>query len=300
MHVSPLNRNDMIIRNKDIRYGSFSAAFVALTLGLAACHPEKEGVATPEGSTVKTENVEWNEKESEEGCKLSADYPTDGTCATAQNIREWMNEQLGGTYRGNLDNGKGMLEYYGTERAEQVKRDIAELGENTAMDHASYFVKFRKAFETEKFVTYTSDIYVYSGGAHGGTTLSGGVFRKPDGRRFGWDMFKPQSTDKLRGMIKEGLKRDYFKVENDEEFYAMLLAENARYDFPLPATDPVCMPDGVQFIYQQYEIAPYAAGIPSCTLPYDSLQGLFTVTMEPLVESTTNSLATHFKAQPKP
>ena len=56
-------------------------------------------------------------------------------------------------------------------------------------------------------------------------------------------------------------------------------------------TAPVCRPNGVEFIYQQYEIAPYAAGIPTCTLPYDSLENLFTVTMKPLIESTTDSLA---------
>ena len=47
----------------------------------------------------------------------------------------------------------------------------------------------------------------------------------------------------------------------------------------------------MQFIYQQYEIAPYAAGIPTCTVPYTELKGLFTTTVEPLIESTTDSPA---------
>ena len=146
-------------------------------------------------------------------------------------------------------------------------------------------------FETEKFITYTSEIYEYSGGAHGGESLSGGVFRKSDGRKFGWDMFTANGKEKLRGMIKNRLKKNFFKVNSDVEFYAMLLEEKARYTFPLPETDPVCRPNGVEFIYQQYEIAPYAAVIPTCTLPYDSLENLFTVTMKPLIESTTDSLA---------
>ena len=202
-----------------------------------------------------------------------------------------MNEQLGGTYAGSLDDGKKLLEYYGTERAEKIKKTIAEIGENTSMDASAYYVQFKKAFETEKFITYTAEIYEYSGGAHGGESLSGGVFRKSDGRKFGWDMFTASGKEKLRGMIKNGLKNKFFKVNSDEELYEMLLDENARYTFPLPETAPVCRPNGVEFIYQQYEIAPYAAGLPTCTLPYDALENLFTVTMKPLIESTTDSLA---------
>lgn len=277
-------------RSLCFKYGSFSAALLALALGMASCHPEKK-TGTDQSRAIKTEDITWEENPSAEGCKLTAAYPTDNSSAVTQNIREWMNEQLGGTYTGSLDDGKKLLEYYGTERAEQVKRDIAEIGENTAMDASAYYVQFKKAFETEKFITYTSEIYEYSGGAHGGESLSGGVFRKSDGRKFGWDMFTANGKEKLRSMIKNRLKKNFFKVNSDEELYERLLDENVRYTFPLPETDPVCRPNGVEFIYQQYEIAPYAAGIPTCTLPYDSLENLFTVTMKPMIESTTDSLA---------
>ena len=93
---------------------------------------------------IKTEDITWEEKPSSEGCKLAAAYPTDNSSVVTQNIREWMNEQLGGTYTGSLDDGKKLLEYYGTERAEQVKRDIAEIGENTAMDVSAYYVQIQK------------------------------------------------------------------------------------------------------------------------------------------------------------
>lgn len=222
---------------------------------------------------------------------MAAAYPADNSSAVTQNIREWMNEQLGGTYAGSLDDGKELLEYYGKERADQMKRDIAEIGENTAMDASVYYVQFKKVFETGEFITYTSEIYEYSGGAHSSESLSGCVFRKSDGRKFGWDMFTANGKEKLRGMIKNGLKSKFFKVNSDEELYERLLDENARNTFPLPETAPICRPNGVEFIYQQYEIAPYVTGIPTCTLPYDSLENLFTVTMKPLLESTTDSLA---------
>lgn len=36
------------------------------------------------------------------------------------------------------------------------------------------------------------------------------------------------------------------------------------------------MPDGFHVVYQQYEIACYAAGLPGCVLPYDSVAPLLT------------------------
>ena len=141
-------------RSLCFKYGSFSAALLALALGMASCHLEKKN-GTDQSRAIKTEDITWEEKPSSEGCKLAAAYPTDNSSVVTQNIREWMNEQLGGTYTGSLDDGKKLLEYYGTERAEQVKRDIAEIGENTAMDVSAYYVQFKKAFETEKFITYT-------------------------------------------------------------------------------------------------------------------------------------------------
>ncbi|MCD8317975.1 MAG: RsiV family protein, partial [Paraprevotella sp.] len=153
------------------------------------------------------------------------------------------------------------------------------------------YVQFKNVFESKQFVTYTSDVYEYAGGAHGSEYQGGAVFRKADGRKFGWDMFTADGKEKLRTLIEENLKKNYFKAANDSDFHAMLLLENADDPFPLPQTAPLFMPRGVQFIYQQYEIAPYAAGLPTCTLPYDKLKDLFTVTVKPLVESTTDSLA---------
>ena len=56
-------------------------------------------------------------------------------------------------------------------------------------------------------------------------------------------MFTANGKEKLRGMIKNRLKKNFFKVNSDEELYERLLDENARYTFPLPETAPVCRPN---------------------------------------------------------
>lgn len=262
-----------------------------IALGFASCIKEKQD-DEKENPLMETAATSWEENQTTEGCKLYADYPSDSTSALSRNIREWINENLGGTYEGSLNDGQKLIEYYGKKRAGQVKRDIAEFGENTSMDKSIYYVQIRNKFETGSFVTYTSEVYEYAGGAHGSEAETGGVFRKSDGRRFGWDMFTGEGQAALRDIIKEKLKNKYFKAKNDEEFYTMLMTEEARYMFPLPVTDPICLRSGVKFVYQQYEIAPYVAGKPFCIIPYDKLKGLFTVTMKPLVESTKDIVAT--------
>ena len=270
----------------------FSAALLALTLGMASCNlNDGKGQAAKESQEMKVESVTWEEKPSAEGCKISASFPADTTMAVSRNVWEWINEELGGSYDGYLFDGEKLAEHYGTLHAEQFKRAIEELGPNTAMDQCAYYAQFKKVFETCKLVTFTAETYEYAGGAHGGESLTGTQFRKSDGRKFGWDMFTETGKEQLRDMIKRALQKDYFKKDKEEDFYDMLLADGAKYLFPLPATSPICKPHGVQFIYQQYEIAPYAAGSPTCTIPYDSLTTAFTTTMQPLAASVTDSIA---------
>ena len=46
------------------------------------------------------------------------------------------------------------------------------------------------------------------------------------------------------------------------------------YNIPLPKNPPYFTQDGLTFVYQQYEIAPYAAGMPTFSIPYDVAKGL--------------------------
>ena len=108
-------------------------------------------------------------------------------------------------------------------------------------------------YETDKFVTYEMKKYEDMGGAHGGTFISGMTFRKSDGRRVEWDLF----TKSMQDVIKKGLN---------------------TYMLPLPATPPVFTKEGVLFTYQQYEIAAYAAGLPSFIVPYDEAKSLMNTT----------------------
>lgn len=285
-------------RNKIIKKWQ-TIGFTILLSGITAtsCQNKQESQITEtDNVNYITTSINKEDSKSTLGCKIYADYPEKGSPFLLQNIREWINETLGGSYAGDLKNGKAVIEYYAQSINDRLKKDEAEFGSSPDMGGSVYYVQMRKAFETCLFVTYTNEIYqYYSGAAHGGQTYTGAVFRKTDGRKMGWDVFKQDSLNCINDMIKEQIKTQFFKIKDDKSFYDMLLIDNPELFFPLPKTDPLFMEKGVMFIYQQYEIAPYAAGRPSCTIPYERLKDYFTTTALPLAESHTDSIATKTK-----
>jgi len=139
--------------------------------------------------------------------------------------------------------------------------------------------------QTEGYLTFTSGYEVYTGGAHGGYLVDGATFNKANGKRMGWNMFDPGKRPELVAQLKKGLM-DYFndnveeKITTDEQLFEMLMLfddpetpENElEYGIPLPKTEPWVTRDGIVFTYQQYEIAAYACGLPSCVLPLAALK----------------------------
>ena len=134
-----------------------------------------------------------------------------------------------------------------------------------------------KSFEADKYVVFFSSNYVYMGGAHGGVTGAGDLtFRKSDGQIIR-HIIDRSREDEMQSLIREGVA-SYMQAENDghasEE--GMGIFYEADEDIPLPAWEPSLSSDGVVFLYQQYEIAPYAAGMPSFVVPYDKISGFLT------------------------
>ena len=99
----------------------------------------------------------------------------------------------------------------------------------------------------------------------------GVTFVKSDGARLGWDMFA--DTTGLPQLFR-GYVAQYFEVDDDA--LSELLFDNVETTFPLPTQEPWLTADGVKFCYTAYEIAPYAAGQPSGTIPAEKVDKLLT------------------------
>lgn len=117
--------------------------------------------------------------------------------------------------------------------------------------------------DTLGFVTYEIEGYDYTGGAHGMPFNYGVTFSKEDGSQIGWDIFA--DTTQLAPLVKEYIGSYFDEIGVTFEEY---LFDGVYDDFPLPYTEPWLTAEGVKFIYGAYEIAPYAAGMPSGVVPY--------------------------------
>ncbi|MBQ2591047.1 MAG: DUF3298 domain-containing protein, partial [Paludibacteraceae bacterium] len=62
-------------------------------------------------------------------------------------------------------------------------------------------------------------------------------------------------------------------VKSNEELGEMLLGVDYR-NIPMPSVNPYFSKNGLEFIYGQYEIAPYACGMPQFTIPYSRVEPL--------------------------
>ncbi|MCR5659752.1 MAG: RsiV family protein [Bacteroidales bacterium] len=115
--------------------------------------------------------------------------------------------------------------------------------------------------QTDLYVTYISEGYAYTGGAHPLPWYYGISFSKADGCMLGYDMF--EDPEQLIGLISENIRNQYFSKYNTEEEEYLFEPDEP---FQLPTNQPWIETDSVVFCYGPFEIAPYAAGMPLCKI----------------------------------
>lgn len=199
-------------------------------------------------------------------CSIKVQYPTDTASSLAKNINKYINEELGGSYKGDLSDVQAMVSYY-IEECLKPDEDEGEMPED--MPPGEDKTEITKLAETDRFVTYEVSGYSYAGGAHGSAGYSGMTFRKSDGQRMGWNAFVKTNDANFKNLVKKGLKK-YWEIKTDAELAEQLLDVEIN-SIPLPGAAPLFTEKGVKFAYGQYEIAPYAAGMPQFVVPYDKL-----------------------------
>lgn len=224
---------------------------------------------------------------------LTIDFPEGGNATLVNAIREYISESLGstygggedeslqGSYSGDLADGEKMATYYFDLKVKEftgMYNDMKQDGMPEVPELASN-IKITKDYETDKVVTFLYNSYENGGGAHGGAVGSGMTFRKSDGRRIDWDLF---TTVKMQSTLRDGLK-EYFEVKTDDEL-AGCLTLNDSFILPMPVTPPLFGKDGIIVTYQQYEIAAYAAGMPSFVIPYKKAKDMMNNTGKKLIE----------------
>lgn len=207
-------------------------------------------------------------------------------------VTSFEGEQFYAPFTGNTNNAEEMMGYYckntmslldslATSDANDRIRYIMEDEELSEEEKANriaeipgweYEYRLELVADTTNYIVFLSQDYLYMGGAHGGVGGDGDLTFDKETGKLVKEFLNPACVADIQPLLIEGLL-SYFAVEDEQitedELFDILQIEGRQ--IPLPSFAPYPTKDGLVFVYQQYEIASYAVGMPSFTVAYDKL-----------------------------
>lgn len=285
---------------KRFRYMRFTLVAAGMALmALVGCKsgPAKSGTAAAEQDSVQQQTAAFvtdsiafcEQKDSTLKCSVVVDYPS-GDDSLSVGVRRYVAGELArlflptmqeedepaAVFKGAKEDGKALVDFYGKLNFGYLKAQYAELKE-LGIAGLSYDLSIRKTYETDRYLTYETSCYVFLGGAHGSALCRPVNIVKATGKVLAAtvDTLKQKA---LQPILRRGVKEYISKAENrkikDSDLQNMLFVEHGI--IPLPTTVPVLTPEGLRFVYQQYEIGPYALGMVEFTVPYTDVKSCLT------------------------
>lgn len=258
---------------------------------------KQEGAATETpliSDTVNTRHI--RETASDSLClgEVEMDYPNDGPQPLVDSIRVFLSKELYGAcgfgadnslnpapmYSGDMQNGSAMAKFYARSFFRNLQILLEDIPLNVQLEQS---LGFRKVYESGKIVTFLTSGYIYQGGAHGMAGKYGTMFTKADGKKITTEIIDSTKIKALQPLLEKGVK-SYFEgagtpVEGDVCELLQLESEL----IPLPANQPFFTSKGVELVYSEYEIGPYAIGMPTFTIPYNDIYPFLTPQAKRLV-----------------
>lgn len=288
---------------------------MAVLLTACGHRASQQGEATAEDSAAVvradefvTNSIGQEKEDSLISVSINVEWPVKGNDSLVASIRRYICEEMAVdlTQEGEpevkyFDDGKKAVSSTFKVKYQELKNMMADIAKNNdnpiPVDMTySFALKVKLIEDSKNYITYLSNSEGYLGGAHGYATSTGTTFRKSDGKRIGYitkynkakerfetigqTMFKDVHSKELNDLLKEGLK-SYFQEFQDEpitdqDMLDQLMDVTDLSSIPLPNNAPIFTRNGLNFTYQQYEIASYAAGMPSFNIPYEKISGCLT------------------------
>lgn len=235
-------------------------------------------------------------------CKFTIDYPT-GTDSFSLAVNKFLHDQLAQMYLprindpdaesryplydGNVNKGETVVGYYADGTLEYLKQTLKDM-QDEGIDWTptlEYDLSITKMADTTRYVSYEVKAYAFLGGAHGSSSYHVEHIAKPSGKVIELTVDTLQ-TKALQPLLRKGVI-NYFHEMDERDVDDSNLDEHLLLmgdPIPVPVCAPYLAPDGVHFVYQQYEIAPYAVGLVSFTVPYAEIKKYLTPEARELIE----------------
>lgn len=292
LNFAPLNKKSM----KKLAYMALTVAAALV----AACDGKGKGSATEvllTDTITVADSMIYSESTAE--VTISGLYPAGGVLPMVDSVRLWLSECLSwGTFttdvplihasRREITDGQLLIEHVNQKLLAAAKRDFIFLAGDSIKAGYEYQINFTPNFKSDSLLTYEYSTYSYQGGAHGNAVVRAATFVVPAGKRLTYEnIFLPGTFREVIAMVRNGLWEQYFKPSVDRKGASATTLKSSLLIEPDDMELPICGPqfgaEGITFTYGQYEIAPYAAGMPSCTLPYTALRPLLRSEILPLL-----------------
>lgn len=167
-----------------------------------------------------------------------------------------------------LEGGEGTLE----ETAIRYRENLIDeyMNENAVLENGvrSWEDRVGGAFQKKykNYLNYLVSYYSFRGGAHGIQTLSNVVFDAKTGEQVHeTDLFAPGYEAPVAQLLRMAVKTSM--EEEDPELMQLVNLEQV-----VPNGNFSVHENGMEWLFQPYEVGPYALGIVSATLPWDELK----------------------------
>lgn len=219
---------------------------------------------------------------------LLVHWPCKGEQALVDSLRHHIAYLLGGEFHSPND-----ILSYGESLFESLSNDwhstYDEMEPDERLGAFSKSHHITKLAETSRYITYYYHTYDYAGGLHGFTTEVGFTFRKSDGKQI--PLLTNTDSPRLAQLIKEGVRQYFSSGEetgiSDEALTGELFISDVDdlNHLPLPGNAPYLTETGLVFLYTQYEIAPYSAGMITFEIPFKDIRPFLTPGAQELIPS---------------
>lgn len=247
-------------------YMPVMAIAATAVVSLMSCQPKQEKVMDFD---ISTQQFQWSDSvvsgKMVSNVDIAVTVPKESS-TVYESVEKWIAARLGAKGEQSKMPVRKLMETIGNEYIDSIKSNIESLkagGYDEPMPY-TYSWNVSPVHFTNKYVTYTDTAYAYEGGAHGMSVFDAATFTLADGKQWGYDMFAQDKMEDLRRMVVDAIAKQYFKVADASAMEKDILVPVG--EVKLPACPPYVTADGVAFTYQQYEIAPYSAGMPTCVL----------------------------------